>query len=148
MFCCRQQKIQKMCHFFVIFVFQDLQNSVPCLLTWISFFYIKFENFCYFCSQFHRNLVLNLWTNLKDRIFKIKQYFNILIIIYQNILAILRAFLNLQKIFSKNPTPSILPQLLLLNFLANLLTERNYLLDILIFVRQKYLLMFHKIYKF
>ena len=47
MFCCRQQKIQKMCHFFVIFVFQDLQNSVPCLLTWISFFYIKFANFWY-----------------------------------------------------------------------------------------------------
>ena len=36
---------------FFIFAFQDLQNSVPCLLTWISFFYIKFANFEYItCS--------------------------------------------------------------------------------------------------
>ena len=147
MFYCHQQKIQKICFFF-IFVFQGFQNSVPSLLTWISFFSIKFENFCYFCSQFPRNLVLSLWANLKDRIFKIKQYFNIVMVIYQNILEILRAFLNLQKYFYKNPTPSILPQLLLLNFLAKFLTERKYLMNTLIFVRQKYLLMFHKIYKF
>ena len=49
-FCCCQQKIQKICHFF-IYAFQDLQNSVACLLTWISFFYIKFGNFSYItCS--------------------------------------------------------------------------------------------------
>ena len=30
-----------------ISAFQDLQNSVPCLLTWISFFYIKFANIWY-----------------------------------------------------------------------------------------------------
>ena len=60
-------------------------------------------------------------------------------IINQNILAILRAFLNLQKKFMKISTPSKLPQLLLLNFLAKFLTERKYLMNTLIFVRQKYL---------
>ena len=60
-------------------------------------------------------------------------------IINQNILAILRGFLNLQKKFMKNSTPSKLPQLLLLNFLAKFLTERKYLMNTLIFVRQKYL---------
>ena len=60
-------------------------------------------------------------------------------IINQNILAILRTFINLQKKFMKNSTPSKLPQLLLLNFLAKFLTERKYLLNTLIFVKQKYL---------
>ena len=60
-------------------------------------------------------------------------------IINQNILAILRGFLNLQKKFIKNSTPRKLPQLLLLNFLAKFLTERKYLMNTLIFVRQKYL---------
>ena len=46
-----QTVIPKMSHFFSFFAFQDLQNSVHCLLTWISFFYIKFPNFCYMtCS--------------------------------------------------------------------------------------------------
>ena len=54
-------------------------------------------------------------------------------IINQNILAILRGFLNLQKKFMKNSTPSKLPQLLLLNFLAKFLTERKYLMNTLIF---------------
>ena len=38
----------------------------------------------------------------------------------------------------KNSTPSKPPQLLLLNFLAKFLTERKYLMNTLIFVRQKY----------
>ena len=60
-------------------------------------------------------------------------------IINQNILAILRAFLKLLKKFMKNSTPSKLPQLLLLNFLEKFLTERKNLINTLIFVRQKYL---------
>ena len=52
---------------------------------------------------------------LKDRICKIKQYLNNrYLIIHQNILAILRTFLNLKKKM-KNSTPNELPQLLLLN---------------------------------
>ena len=43
---------------------------------------------------------------LKDRICKIKQYLNyILMIINQNILEIPRTFSNLQKMFMKNFTP-------------------------------------------
>ena len=65
---------------------------------------------------------------LKDRICKIKQYLNyILMIINQNILATLRAFLNLQKQIIKNATPRGLPQLLLLNLFGKFLTERKYL---------------------
>ena len=60
-------------------------------------------------------------------------------IINQNILAIQRAFLNLQKKIMKNSTQSKLPQLLLLSFLAKFPTERKYLMNTLIFVRQKYL---------
>ena len=59
-------------------------------------------------------------------------------IINQNILAILKAFLNLQKKIMKNSTPSELPQLLL-NFLAKFLTEKKDLMNTLTFVRQKYL---------
>ena len=59
--------------------------------------------------------------------------------INQNILAILREFLNLQKKFMKNSTPSKFPQIPLLNFLAKFLTERKCLMNTLIFVRQKYL---------
>ena len=44
-------------------------------------------------------------------------------IINQNILAILRAFLNLQKKLMKNSTPNKLPQPLLLNALAKFLAE-------------------------
>ena len=58
--------------------------------------------------------------------------------INQNTLAILRAFLNLQKKFMKNSTPRKLLQLLLLNFLPTILTERKYLLNTLTFLRQKY----------
>ena len=43
------------------------------------------------------------------------------------------------KKFMKTPTPSKLPQLLLLNFIAKFLTERKYLMNTLIFVRLKYL---------
>ena len=51
-------------------------------------------------------------------------------IINQNILAILRAFLNLQKKkIMKNSTPSKLPQLLILNLFAKFLTERKYLMS-------------------
>ena len=63
---------------------------------------------------------------LKDRTCKIKQYLNyILTIINQNILAILRTFLNLTKKKMKNPTPSELPQLRLLNLFRKLLTEKK-----------------------
>ena len=60
-------------------------------------------------------------------------------IINQNILAMLRVFLNLQKHFMKDSTPSKLQQLLLLNFLAKFLTDREYLMNTLIFLRHKYL---------
>ena len=77
---------------------------------------------------------------LKERICKIKQYLNyILMIINQNILAIPRAFLSQKKRIVKNSTPSKLPQLLLSSFLAKLLTERKHLMETLIFVRRKYL---------
>ena len=70
---------------------------------------------------------------LKDRIWKIKQYLNyILMIINQNILAILWTFLNLQKKLW-NSTPSELPQLLLLNLFAKFLTERKHLINTLIY---------------
>ena len=76
---------------------------------------------------------------LKDRIWKIKQYWNyILMIINQNILAIPQTFLNLKKKLW-NSTPSELPQLLLLNLFAKFLTERKYLMNTFIFVRLKYL---------
>ena len=55
-------------------------------------------------------------------------------IINQNTLVILRAFLNLQK----NPTPSELTWLLLLNLFAKFLTQRIYVINTLIFVRLKY----------
>ena len=86
---------------------------------------------------------------LKDRICKIKQYLNyILMIINQNILAILRTFLNLKKKEKmKNSIRSKLPQLLLLIFFGKFLTERNYLINTLMFVRLKYRWN-HKIYKF
>ena len=76
----------------------------------------------------------------KDKICKIKQYLNyVLVIINQYILAIVRTFLNLQNKFMKNSTPSKLPQMSILNFLAKFLTERKYLINTLIFVKQKYL---------
>ena len=67
-----------------------------------------------------------------------------LMIIKQNILTILRIFLNLKKKKKKkkklkNFIPSKVPQLLLLNFLAKLITERKYLMNTLIFVRRKHL---------
>ena len=67
-----------------------------------------------------------------------------LMMINQNILAIIRAFLNMQKKFMKNSTPSQLPQPVLLNFLAKFLTDRKYLTNTLIVVRQKYLQIFIK----
>ena len=62
---------------------------------------------------------------LKDSICKIKQYLNyILMMISQNILAILKIFLNLLKKFMNNLTPRRqLPKLLPMNSLAKLLTE-------------------------
>ena len=44
-----------------------------------------------------------------------------------------------EKKIMKNSTPSELSQLLLLNFFGKFLTERKYLINILIFVRRKYL---------
>ena len=44
-----------------------------------------------------------------------------------------------EKKIMKNSTPSELSQLLLLNFFGKFLTERKYLINILIFVRLKYL---------
>ena len=44
-----------------------------------------------------------------------------------------------EKKIMKNSTPSELSQLLLLNFVGKFLTERKYLINILIFVRLKYL---------
>ena len=67
-----------------------------------------------------------------------------LMMINQNILAIIRAFLNMQKKFMKNSTPSQLPHPVLLNFLAKFLTDRKYLTNILIIMRQKYLQIFIK----
>ena len=79
---------------------------------------------------------------LKDRICRIKQYLNyILMIVNQDILAILRT-LNLKKKkkkIMKISTPSELPQLLLLNLFRKFLTETKYLMNTLIFVRLKYL---------
>ena len=71
---------------------------------------------------------------LKDRIWKIKQYLNyILMIINQNILAILRIFFkSLKKLW--NSTPSELPKPLLLNLFAKFLTERKLLMNTLIFL--------------
>ena len=60
-------------------------------------------------------------------------------IINQNILAILRTFLNMQKKNFKNSILSKLLPLLLLNFFAKLLTKIKYLMNTLIFERQKYL---------
>ena len=47
-----------------------------------------------------------------------------LIMINQNILTILRLFLNLKKKIMKNCTPTKLPQVLLLNFLANFFRKK------------------------
>ena len=61
---------------------------------------------------------------LKDWIWNIKQYLNyILMITNQNILAILRTFLNLPKKLW-NSAPSQLPQLLLLKLFAKFLTKK------------------------
>ena len=79
---------------------------------------------------------------LKDRTCKIKLYLNyIMMIINQNIPAILRIFLNLKKKIMKTFTPSKRPQLLLLNLFRKALTERKYLMNTLIFVRLKHLWM-------
>ena len=123
--------------FFSIFAFQDLQNSVPCLLTWVSFFYIKFANFWYItCSV--PNLI-PIWSWVYVLTWKTEYLKSNSIYLYADdnkskYSSNLRAFLNLQKIFFKNSTPSKLPQLLLLNFLANFLTERKYFRNTLIFV--------------
>ena len=127
---------------FFIFAFQDLQNLVLCLLIKMFFFYIKFANFWYItCSD---PCLIPIWSwvyglTWKTEYSKSSNIYYVLMIVNQNILAILRAFLILQKSFTKNSTPSKPPQLLLLNFLAKFLTERKYLMNTLIFVRQKYL---------
>ena len=79
---------------------------------------------------------------LKGRICKIKQYLNYkLMIINQNILAILRTFSNFQNKFMKSFTPSRqLPKLLLLNFFTKFVTERKYLINNLTFEKQKHTL--------
>ena len=111
MFCCRQQKSTKNVPFFFIFAFQDLQNSVPCLLTWISFFYIKFANFWYITCPVPNLIPILSWVyGLTSRREHSKS---------NNVNCILM-IIN-QKQYS---TPSKLPQLLLLNFSAKFLTER------------------------
>ena len=67
----------------------------------------------------------------KGRIWNFKQNMNyILMIINQNILAILRTFLNLQQNFLKRFTQRrLLPKLLLLSFLAKIQTEKKYLMN-------------------
>ena len=79
--------------------------------------------------------------NSEDKIYKIKQHLNyMLTIINQNIRAILRIFLNIQKKIMKNFTPKRqLPMLLLLNFLAKFVTDGKYLMNNLNFVRRNYL---------
>ena len=69
------------------------------------------------------------------------QYLNyVLMIINENILGILsKGIIKSAKKIMKNFTlRRQLPQLLLLNFFANVLTERKYLLSNLIFVRREY----------
>ena len=88
------------------------------------------------CLQFDTNLVLIPWTNLKEKICKIKQFLNYtLMVINKNILAILRIFLNLQKYFMKN----LYTKQTYATFSAKFLTERKYLMNTLIFVRWKYI---------
>ena len=80
--------------------------------------------------KLHANTRLELLKNffsgyLKDRICKIKQYLNfILMIINQNILAILRSFSNLQKDFYENPNANETPKMLLLKFKKKLRSTR------------------------
>ena len=50
-----------------------------------------------------------------------------------------KEILKSAKKIMKNSTPRKLPQLLLVKFLAKFLTERKYLINTLIFVRQKYI---------
>ena len=66
---------------------------------------------------------------------KIKQYLNYILMINQNILAILSIFSNLKKKNFKRRRQ--LSKLLLLNFFTKFLTERKYLTNNLTFVRQK-----------
>ena len=66
---------------------------------------------------------------------KIKQCLNYILMINQNILAILRIFSNLKKKNFKRRRQ--LSKLLLLNFFTKFLTERKYLTNNLTFVRQK-----------
>ena len=151
MCCCRQQKIQKNVPFF-IFVFQELQNSVPCLLTRISFFYIKFANFCYItCSVLD---LIPIWSWVHGLTWKTEYSKSSKILLYTDDNKSKyysntkdTKWLNLQKTFMKNSTPSKLPQLLLQSFVAKFLTERKYLMNILIFMRRKCFWMFQKIYK-
>ena len=135
------KKHKKMCLFF-IFVFQELQNSVPCPLTRISFLNIKFANFWYItCS------VLNLipvWSWVHGLTWKTEysKCSNILLYTDDNKSKYYSntkdtKWLNLQKTFMKNSTPSKLPQLLLQSFVGKFLTERKYLMNTLIFVRKK-----------
>ena len=64
---------------------------------------------------------------LKDKNVQNKQYLNyMLMMVKQNIQAILRTFSNLQKKFMKHFTQRRqLSKLLLLNFLAKFITEKN-----------------------
>ena len=60
----------------------------------------------------------------------------------QNILAVLRAFSNLQKKVMKNSTPQKqFPKLRLLKFFTKFLTERIYIVKTLTFARWKHLQM-------
>ena len=93
-------------------------------------------------SQFDTNLVLIPWTDLKDRIFKIKQYLDTDDNIYTDDNKS-KYFSNPKEILnSAKKNYKILHQAnfhspLLLNSLAKFLTERKYLMDTLIFPRRK-----------
>ena len=127
--------------FFFIFAFQDLQNSVPCLLTWISFFYIKFANFWYItCSV--PNLI-PIWSWLYGLAWK-TEYSESNNILYTDdneskYSSNTKGIFKSAKKFYEKPYTKQIPQLLLLNFLAKFLAERIYIMNTLIFVRQKYL---------
>ena len=72
-------------------------------------------------------------------------------IINQNVPAILRAFLNLQKKCYEKPFTKETSAAATTEFLGKVPHRKKYLMNTLIFVRQKYLYslyMFHKIYKF
>ena len=90
------------------------------------------------CSQFDTNLVLSLWAKLKDRIllYNIKLYTDDNKSKYssttKDILKSAKTFY--EKLHTKQTSTAATTK-----FLSKFLTERKYLMNTLIFVRQKYL---------